>query len=91
MSLSIQVLQFTGLYSPPIKIVIFLSWFFQLGQKFFVDNILQKKNLELGPYASSFLILLDRDYFMGEGAEEIKFLISKPVYVKNVVLILTPK
>ncbi len=57
----------------------------------FVNNILQKKNLELGPYASSFLILLDRDYFMGEGAEEIKFLISKPVYVKNVVLILTPK
>ena len=57
----------------------------------FVNNSLQKKNLELGQNTSSFLILLDSDYFMGEGAEEIKFLISKPVYVKNVVLILTPK
>lgn len=57
----------------------------------FVNNTLQKKNLELGPNPSSFLILLDRDFFMGEGAEEIKFLISKPTYIKNVVLILTPK
>ena len=53
----------------------------------FVNNSLQKKDLELGPVAEKFLITLDRDFIMGEGAEEINFLIAKPVYLKNIVLI----
>ena len=54
-----------------------------------VNEIQQGQALSLEQVPLKFLIVLDTDFFMGQGAEEIKLLTQNPAYIKNVNLILT--
>lgn len=55
----------------------------------FVNGTQQGQALQLGQDTLKFFILLDTDFFMGQGAEEIKLRMANPAYIKNVKLILT--
>ncbi len=55
----------------------------------YVNETQQGQTLQLGQVTLKFLILLNTDFYMGQGAEEIKLRTSNPAYIKNVNLILS--
>lgn len=55
-----------------------------------VNEMKQGETLQLGASPVKFLIGINTDFFMGEGAEEIKLSTPDPAYIKNIVLTLIP-
>lgn len=55
----------------------------------YVNGMQQGQSLPLGQETLNYFILLETDFFMGQGAEDIKLLITNPAYIKTVNLILT--
>lgn len=55
----------------------------------FVNGTQQGQTLQLGQVTLKFFILLETDFFMGRGAEQIKLHTPNPAYIKTVNLILT--
>ena len=55
----------------------------------FVNGTQQGQALQFGQLTLKFDILLNTNFFMGQGAEEIKLRTSNPTYIKTVNLILT--
>ncbi len=55
----------------------------------FIKETQQGRALQLGQDPLKFLIFPDSDFFIGQGAEEIKLLAVNPSYIKNIKLILS--
>ncbi len=55
----------------------------------FVNGTQQGQALQLGQLTLKFDILLNTDFFMGQGAEDVKIRTTNPAHIKTVTLFLT--